>query len=520
MLLSCPYCDFTSGRVDGLQNHLDKMHPDLNQDEYDKALQRTKCKTCGEYTYIRYMKDGECKSCAKKGSGIVCPICNKPVRKNLEQHINRSHKGISIEEKFSAIGKTSHSCPICGKDTYSSDYKHRGLCESCFEKYHVNCHICSFPIVWSPADHYGKAHGTKPPQFGYGELAERFCEGCGKSLGFKRVLNRNRCDVFDKVCPECQSSSVFCPNCGKPVLRSKSLFAHLISCFNHTTGSIVSYINSLPEGDLKDILFSGLEKFREQGKVGNKILSDSHRGKTFDEIFGVEKSKEIREKISSTMIRNGSGGVSMRDSNLVPQIVEKALNTRRMKYGSNLLSEQGRETIVNRMKTKNPLFGISLISAQETSVVEHNLTRHSKIATDFFQLLDFTLKLSGSHFGTSEWVIPIPKELGLQKHTIFVDYYNPHLRLAIEFDGTYWHKSETLRKFNQISDELRNSLITKLLNPKYFFVVKEEDKDRMFQIIVDTVIHSEQLNLLDTMRTILFKREHDLNATYNARTLE
>lgn len=525
MSFKCPYCDYQSLRSDSILNHLQSVHSnEISEEEINSLIGRKKCPDCGKYVYERYMRKGKCKDCAGKGEGQQCPICGK-FRKNLRQHLNRAHKDLSKEEycKISGMDKT---CPICGKLALSTDFTHRGLCDTCFEKYHVKCHICGFPIVWSPGDHYGKAHNTEPPNLDiYGTLQEWFCISCGVSLGFKRVLNRNKCNPMDKVCDKCKKEALICPSCGKPILRSKNLLSHLFQCRDNSEESAFLYIKNLPDIEAKKVLLQEWDKYLEQSRRANEIASENRTGKTFDEIYGVEKSKEIRSKISNTMIENGTGFSfwKLYSDEQKQDLIGRQKSIKFSKYGSKLCSKEALDRMSKRMKENNPAHdpkvlekikqtllskygvdNIAFIQAQKKYLSDRTY-RSSKVANRFFSDLDIRLGLSDSIYGENELCF-LDNDLKVTTTGIlFLDYYNPSLGLAIEFFGDYWHCSPLKYKPDDIvysnkkvsdiweRDSLRCQIILEQLNPKYFYIVWESDKDRMMEVITNEVINARTL---------------------------
>jgi len=200
----------------------------------------------------------------------------------------------------------------------------------------------------------------------------------------------------------------------------------------------------------------------------------SKRKKTMTERFGVEhalQSKELKEKSHQTNLNNHNG----KYSSTIDEIKEKSINTSIERYGEkypNQTDEIKKKISKNlkkvlKLKTLDKYKKINIIETGETDytflcdcsenhefkINKHLLYNRMKLGTKLCTICNSVdSQISGRQLMIFDAVKEIySKEIILNdRKTIYpkhLDLYLPDLKIAIEFNGTYWH-SEVYRDEN------------------------------------------------------------------------
>lgn len=508
-MVKCHLCnrEFIDNR--SLINHVRLSHKDLTEEDFYKYTNRDEkstCSNCCQEKYTFQLKEGLCEDCYRE-THIICPICNKPVRMRLKQHINKAHKGLSKDDYYKFLGRTKKSfCKICGKEDYLDELKH-DVCKDCFTKYSISCTECGQNLLWRVAYHYTKAHpNTNLPQ-DLGELKIIRCKDCNKILEISRIPYGIREREIFVTCDDCNNKLIECPFCHQKIVSSKNFYGHLLHCFKLENSELNNFIYNLKDEMLKQRILEDYNSFTRSSSY-----------KSFEEAFGF---KEVKEKLPT-------GGWRYNFTKTPKELAEirsLQLQHKREKYDGYCCSKEKRVEISERMKKNNPMFREDIKQKRNSTcmeiygvdnvmkVPEIRLKSHthgdrcnnfSKISVKFFQELDILLNLSNSFYGKNEWFIKLDKGNVLNQDIIFVDYYNHSLDLVIEFYGDYWHGNPKLYKPEDIirdkracdiweHDRLKKEIILSYLNPRYFYEVWESDFNLMLEVIKNDVINEKSL---------------------------
>ena len=419
-------------------------------------------------------------------NGGVCPICGKAGLKSPRQHINKAHKRyLTEEEYFEAMGIVDKECVICGRKGHEPSYKY-DLCPGCLEEYGRKCPICGVDLVWHTATHFSRDHRCEVPE-GMDELKLIKCNHCGKVLYPKRIPCGMREREYEAYCDDCLSGSFFCPSCGTRVFKG-TFYLHLKSSQEESDKRKENnetlwdqFLRLMGEAGLDEEWNSeevqAANEYNDLVKTKASYYNEWRTGKTFDEIYGEEKSKDIRGRISETMVKNGTGWSYWK--NLTPEqkkkVVEKSRETRTERYGgwtSEVTHEAASKHII---KVNQGFYG--------------GTKGYSRASKEVFDWFDELIPQYKTYHSENEWFVKLTREESevLGQGMVRIDYYCPELSLIIEFNGDYWHANPALFEADQMvhdgmlakeiwnRDRLREEIVKKKLEIENYFVLWETD---------------------------------------------
>lgn len=321
---------------------------------------------------------------------------------------------------------------------------------------------------------------------------------------------------------------IICPNCNKILKSNINYYIHLTAQCIRNIDEVNDFILKLKDVDelLYNKAIEGHELIKQYSAKGNSTIKSITKGKSFDEIYGIEKSKSIKSKISNSMKKNGTGWNyhKIKSSEELTEIYKSQIEHKKEIYDGHCYSEEGRLSISNRMKINNPMFkeevkqkrdatciklyGVdNVMKVPEIRIKSHTngdrFNFYSKISQKFFKEIDISLNLTNSYFEKHEWFISVPFEY-FNQDIIFIDYYNKDVNMVIEFYGDYWHDNPKYYKPTDFihgmkvmdiwdKDRKRKSLIINKLSPKYFYEVWESEYEKMMEVIINDINNERNL---------------------------
>ena len=343
---------------------------------------------------------------------IECHLCSKEFKNliSLSRHIKRSHPDVSTKDYYNLYLKTNNSdslCKICQKPTkFLSLY--RGYKDTCC-KTCTNIFKYGFSSPFCKEETHSKSRQTKLERYGDAHYlnVEKQQETMLKKYGGKGFAS--------------------------PEIR-------------------------------KRIEKTNLEKFGSKSPLGSKEVQDKIKNTNLDK-YGAENvfsSEEIKEKIKETNLSNFGFENAMQSE----EVKNKVKNTLEHEYGG--IGYASKEIRKKSILTRNENLkkhiddnNLVLISSLELKYPEVSLedveihayqNSHLISKEDMYKALtkDEELKkvgyLSKYEVELHEWLKSIYSgnillNSKIPNSSLEFDFYLPDKKLAIEFNGNYWHST-------------------------------------------------------------------------------
>ena len=343
---------------------------------------------------------------------VKCHLCDKEFKNliSLSRHIKRSHPDVSTEDYYNLYLKTNKSegfCQICTKPTKFLSLD-RGYKETCC-KTCTNVFKYGFSSPFCHQETHSKSRKTKLKRYGDAKYlnVEKQQETMTKKYGGTGLAS--------------------------PEIR-------------------------------KRIEETNLEKFGSKSPLGSKEIQEKVKQTNLDK-YGVENvfsSKEIKEKIKETNLNNFGFENAMQSE----EVKCKVRNTLEQEYGgvgyaSSTIREKAISTKNDKLKNFIDDSTLVLVSELDLKYPEISLQdcEFTKYQNSILVSKDDSVKalkkdselkeagyLSKNEAELHEWLKSIyTGEIQLNSkipNTLLeLDFYLPEKKLAIEFNGNYWHST-------------------------------------------------------------------------------
>jgi len=174
-----------------------------------------------------------------------------------------------------------------------------------------------------------------------------------------------------------------------------------------------------------------------KGKTG--LQKSSKRGKTFEELYGMDKSKKIRDKIRLNTLEQFKNGMPKETR---VKIGLKSLGNKHGLGNKNSLGKKHSPETIEKIREIKKRYIMNH--------PEEKLRLRQLRAKQIFPKKDSSIEVKIQNF---------LKQLGIEffthqhiniKHSYQCDIFIPSLNLVIEADGDYWHKYPTGRDIDHI----------------------------------------------------------------------
>lgn len=419
----CKICGKEIKTTKGLSAHITKEHSG-QKDYYDMYInpnaQKT-CSICGRPLRFINLEHGYSLNCSHQDE-VECKICGRTFSKNgpLEFHIQKGHK-VKVKDYYDQFLKKPEEghCLYCGKETKFTNLVHgysmycrNGYCK-CMHKYGVNNPAKSEEVKKKAKETAMRNHG------GFGlaspEIKKRVQQTNIEKYGVKSPFEAK--EVQEKIkqtnLDRYGAENVFASEYGKQKIRETNL-------------EKFGTESAMQADEVKQTLRNNIEK--RHGGLGGA-------------------SKTILEKMKQTNLER-YGSENIRSSEYGKQKIKESLNRKIKSF-----EKENDCTRLLSLGLKHSYKIFDILNIKCIHYQARTYIKNSDINLELFKELDEKFeneaKLYNSRYEVEihEWLSSIYSgKILVNKYSIIkdntkkqLDFYIPDKKLAIEFNGNYYH---------------------------------------------------------------------------------
>ena len=272
------------------------------------------------------------------------------------------------------------------------------------------------------------------------------CECCGKDFEISRTFKK-------PICPECKVGGSTCPVCGKKMPFGKKYCSY--SCNSKHNMSIYNPMDD--EANRKKISTVKQERYGAQwaeAKRKREEAAAEYRAGSFQRRSEAQKAAAARAKERGTLFGRANPEVKARiDATMIERYGGIGM-------GSPVLQEKARQTNLEKYGAENPAHSDAIRKkiSQNVSIARANpevIERTSRTLKERYGVSNAFLvgaeNRSSTFASTAEdEIADFVKSLGIEvvrhNHSLLgdkeLDIYCPNEKIAIEYNGMYWHSSK------------------------------------------------------------------------------
>ena len=421
-MCECKLCGREFKTLRGLSNHVRTTHDNLEEyyNEYINTNAQKTCEVCGRPLNFLSLETGYNQYCSH-GKEETCKICNRtfPTTRALAFHINHSHK-VSLREYYDKYLKKPEEgiCPYCGKETKFLNLS-EGYAKTCnrycsnMYKYGVDNPAKSEEVKKKAKETAMRNHG------GFGlaspEIKKRVQQTNIEKYGVKSPFEAK--EVQEKIkqtnLDRYGAENVFASEYGKQKIRETNL-------------EKFGTESAMQSEEVKQTLRNNIEK--RHGGLGGA-------------------SKTILEKMKQTNLKR-YGSENIRSSEYGKQKIKESLNRKIKSF-----EEENDCTRLLSLGLKHSYKIFDILNIKCIHYQARTYIKNSDINLELFKELEEKFENEARTYN-SRYEVEIHDWLSsIYSGKIFVntygiikddtkkqlDFYIPNKKLAIEFNGDYWH---------------------------------------------------------------------------------